>query len=233
MGAGRLRLHAAVRGVYHDPGTACRSPLWPARLASMTRSCGGSSTTGSRRRANAPTSRASPGGHRRNSLPTRPQLCHPVRRPRSQRACCSLPTAGMPTRSPPSPTIWRPMAATRPRQRGLHRHEPRLHQGHRRQPAEGRITFDKFHAVKLVNDAVDQVRREEQQRRPELKRTAMSGSRTPPTSRSASATASKPYRRTSRPRGPSGSASPSRSSTSSRPPVRGGVPQAMVLLGHP
>jgi transposase len=33
------------------------------------------------------------------------------------------------------------------------------------------ITFDKFHAVKIVNDAVDQVRREEQHTRPELKRT--------------------------------------------------------------
>jgi transposase len=33
------------------------------------------------------------------------------------------------------------------------------------------ITFDKFHAVKIVNDAVDQVRREEQHARPELKRT--------------------------------------------------------------
>jgi transposase len=33
------------------------------------------------------------------------------------------------------------------------------------------VTFDKFHAVKIVNDAVDQVRREEQQGRPELKRT--------------------------------------------------------------
>jgi transposase len=33
------------------------------------------------------------------------------------------------------------------------------------------ITFDKFHAVKIVNDAVDQVRRMEQKSRPELKRT--------------------------------------------------------------
>jgi transposase len=33
------------------------------------------------------------------------------------------------------------------------------------------ITFDKFHTVKIVNDAVDEVRREEQKRRPELKRT--------------------------------------------------------------
>ena len=32
------------------------------------------------------------------------------------------------------------------------------------------ITFDKFHAVKIVNDAVDQVRREEQSSRPELKK---------------------------------------------------------------
>ena len=31
------------------------------------------------------------------------------------------------------------------------------------------ITFDKFHAVKIINDAVDQVRREEVKSRPELK----------------------------------------------------------------
>jgi transposase len=34
---------------------------------------------------------------------------------------------------------------------------------------EAEITFDKFHAVKLVNDAVDQVRRAESKHRPELK----------------------------------------------------------------
>lgn len=33
------------------------------------------------------------------------------------------------------------------------------------------VTFDKFHAVKIVNEAVDLVRREEQKGRPELKRT--------------------------------------------------------------
>jgi transposase len=31
------------------------------------------------------------------------------------------------------------------------------------------FTFDKFHVIKIINDAVDQVRREEQQLRPELK----------------------------------------------------------------
>jgi len=36
---------------------------------------------------------------------------------------------------------------------------------------EAEITFDKFHAVKLVNDAVDKVRRAESKGRPELKRT--------------------------------------------------------------
>ena len=35
---------------------------------------------------------------------------------------------------------------------------------------EAQITFDKFHAVKLVNDAVDEVRRAEAKERPELKR---------------------------------------------------------------
>lgn len=35
---------------------------------------------------------------------------------------------------------------------------------------EAQITFDKFHAVKLVNDAVDKVRRQESKGRPELKR---------------------------------------------------------------
>ena len=33
------------------------------------------------------------------------------------------------------------------------------------------ITFDKFHAVKIINDAVDLVRRAEQKDRPELKKT--------------------------------------------------------------
>ena len=36
---------------------------------------------------------------------------------------------------------------------------------------EAEITFDKFHAVKLVNDAVDAVRRVERRERPELKHT--------------------------------------------------------------
>jgi transposase len=35
---------------------------------------------------------------------------------------------------------------------------------------EAEITFDKFHAVKLVNDALDKVRRAESKERPELKR---------------------------------------------------------------
>lgn len=36
---------------------------------------------------------------------------------------------------------------------------------------EAQITFDKFHAVKLVNDAVDEVRRAEVKERPELRKT--------------------------------------------------------------
>ena len=36
---------------------------------------------------------------------------------------------------------------------------------------QAEITFDKFHAVKIINDAVDQVRREEVKSRPELKKT--------------------------------------------------------------
>jgi transposase len=36
---------------------------------------------------------------------------------------------------------------------------------------QAEITFDKFHTVKIINDAVDAVRREEQTSRPELKRT--------------------------------------------------------------
>jgi transposase len=36
---------------------------------------------------------------------------------------------------------------------------------------QAEITFDKFHAVKIINEAVDQVRREEVKSRPELKQT--------------------------------------------------------------
>ena len=35
---------------------------------------------------------------------------------------------------------------------------------------DAEITFDKFHVMKIINDAVDQVRREEQKGRPELKK---------------------------------------------------------------
>lgn len=36
---------------------------------------------------------------------------------------------------------------------------------------EAHLTFDKFHVLKIINEAVDEVRRQEQQNRPELKRT--------------------------------------------------------------
>jgi transposase len=36
---------------------------------------------------------------------------------------------------------------------------------------EAEITFDKFHVMKLIGDAVDKVRRDEGNSRPELKRT--------------------------------------------------------------
>lgn len=36
---------------------------------------------------------------------------------------------------------------------------------------KAQVTFDKFHAVKIINDAVDEVRRAEQKSRPELKKT--------------------------------------------------------------
>src|SRR5206468_7470243 len=36
---------------------------------------------------------------------------------------------------------------------------------------QAEITFDKFHTVKIINEAVDEARREEQKSRPELKRT--------------------------------------------------------------
>ena len=36
---------------------------------------------------------------------------------------------------------------------------------------EACLTFDKFHVLKILNEAVDEVRRQEQQSRPELKRT--------------------------------------------------------------
>lgn len=48
---------------------------------------------------------------------------------------------------------------------------PAFIQGAGSQFPEAEITFDRFHVVRLLNDAVDQVRREEQKERPELKRT--------------------------------------------------------------
>lgn len=48
---------------------------------------------------------------------------------------------------------------------------PAFQKGLREEFPHARITFDKFHLVKLLNDAADQVRREEQKSRPELKGT--------------------------------------------------------------
>jgi transposase len=48
---------------------------------------------------------------------------------------------------------------------------PAFIQGTTEHLPQAEITFDKFHTVKIINDAVDAVRREEQTSRPELKRT--------------------------------------------------------------
>jgi transposase len=48
---------------------------------------------------------------------------------------------------------------------------PAFIQGTTEHLPQAEITFDKFHTVKIINDAVDAVRREEQKSRPELKRT--------------------------------------------------------------
>jgi transposase len=48
--------------------------------------------------------------------------------------------------------------------KGVEKHFPEAH-----------LTFDKFHVLKILNEAVDEVRRQEQQIRPELKGTGISG----------------------------------------------------------
>lgn len=48
---------------------------------------------------------------------------------------------------------------------------PAFLKGAREHFPEAEITFDKFHILKLLNEAVDEVRRAEQKERPELKRT--------------------------------------------------------------
>jgi transposase len=48
---------------------------------------------------------------------------------------------------------------------------PAYRKGAREHFPEAQVTFDKFHVMKLLNEAVDQVRRAEQKKRPELKRT--------------------------------------------------------------
>ena len=48
---------------------------------------------------------------------------------------------------------------------------PAFISGVEKQFPEAQLTFDKFHVMKIINDAVDQVRREEINDRPELKGT--------------------------------------------------------------
>lgn len=51
--------------------------------------------------------------------------------------------------------------------------------GAREEFPQAEVTFDKFHVLKLLNEAVDEVRRREQQDRPELKRTRYAWLRRP------------------------------------------------------
>ena len=87
-------------------------------------------------------------------------------------ASCSLLRGEVPTRFESSPTISKPTTA---------RDASHIKQvcidmsaafikGVTDNLTEAEITFDKFHAVKLVNDAVDKVRRAESKGRPELRR---------------------------------------------------------------
>jgi len=48
---------------------------------------------------------------------------------------------------------------------------PAFIKGAEEQFPEAHLTFDKFHVLKVINEAVDKVRRQEQQDRPELRRT--------------------------------------------------------------
>ena len=98
---------------------------------------------------------------------------------------------------------------------------------------EAEITFDKFHAVKLVNDAVDKVRRAESRDRPELKRSRylwLKNERRLSAEQSAASMRSPAC--ISKPRAPTGSASPSRRSMSSHPTAGRTHPGSLEQLGH-
>ena len=165
----------------------CRSP-WPAWSASMTPGCGASSTImssgpcpcrsrGVRRVAFDET--AARRGHDYVSLfvdlDQRPRRVRDRRQGRRDRR--SLCRRSQRAR-------WRPPC----HRRGLHRHEPGLHQGHYRRLPAAAITFDKFHAVKIINDAVDQVRRAGGKTRTVWPAPATSGSQYGPPVRPASET---------------------------------------------
>ena len=99
------------------------------------------------------------------------------------RKCSSSPKAVVRRPSPVRGSCRRPQLGCLAHQAGVHRYERRLHQGRDHNLTEAEITFDKFHAVKLVNDAVDKVRRAESKGRPELKRSRYLWLRNEPISR--------------------------------------------------
>ena len=118
MGATRQRLHPAVRGHGDDhglghAGQGRRQDRRRARHQTVARgpSLRGRGA-GARRRL-----RRHPGRHRRTRRAARSQLYLAVRRHRSGPRAVSPPKAATPTRSPRSPRISRPMAAS-PRRSG-------------------------------------------------------------------------------------------------------------------
>ena len=83
---------------------------------------------------------------------------------------------------------------------------------------EAEITFDRFHVMKLIGDAVDEVRRAEVKARPELKGTRYVWTKNQPnlTAKQSRRSGHAQRRPTSKPRAPGACASPSRTSMRSR-----------------
>ena len=173
------------------------------------------------------------GGHRRNRRPARPRLHHAVRRYRS--GPCVFATEGKDARTVAAFADDLAAHGGAPGdRRGLHRHEPGLHQGHRRAPAQRR---DHLRQVPCRQDR-QRCGRSGAAGRTEaqavLRGTRYIWLRNPANlSDRQRRRSTRCPRGISRPHAPIRSGLPSRISTTSRRRGRARLPEEMVLLGHP
>ena len=155
VGSGGLRVHVVVRGLRAGAGQGdADCQCGQAASASTTRACGGSSALRLARGGGAGFVAGAAHRRRRNLGAARPRLCQPVRRHGAAQSHLRGRRQG---RRDGEGIRGFPRGARRQARGGhrrQHRHGAAFEAGIKANFENAEITFDKFHVIKLANEAV-------------------------------------------------------------------------------